>query len=388
MLMIVGLVLFTIISFVFYISKSTVKKQSQQNMKKLQETAIDAQPIKEFVVKCIDKLSKDAVVLIGKQGGYTYSSQGGTLVDYSATDEGLFFVKYNNFNVAYNILPPRFAAQPYFSEIPDYPWPTFPYSAPTSNSASNTQMFEGFFGINNMPPLNSSHGPNSIQEQIGAFIDKNMGKCLDFNIFEKQGMGIEMKSPKTSVSINSGSISVRSKIPLAISNQATNELTELTDFSANLDIRLGDIYFFAKELIENDIKNIKFDIGDAANNRDFVSIRVVENAKSKDDIIIVTDDKSLIYGAPFEYIFARRNRAPALHYIRRDTLSFQHNRQITQNDLLQGAELKADDPDEDRYTFKITPELPKTLNIPQIRFKVEVSDGSLSDYQIINVNRI
>ena len=65
MLMIVGLVLFIIVSFVLYLSKSAVKKQSQQSIKKTQETAMDTKPIKEFVNKCLDKLAKDAVVLIG-----------------------------------------------------------------------------------------------------------------------------------------------------------------------------------------------------------------------------------------------------------------------------------------------------------------------------------
>ena len=143
MLMIIGLVLFIIVSLVLYLSKSAVKKQSQQNIKKIQETAIDTSSIKEFVQKCLDKLAKDALVLLGRQGGYIYASQGGPLVDHQATDEGLFFVKYNNLNVAYNILAPRFAVPPYSSEIPDYPWPTFPYRT----AASNAEVFEGFFGI-------------------------------------------------------------------------------------------------------------------------------------------------------------------------------------------------------------------------------------------------
>ncbi|MBI2659309.1 hypothetical protein HYX05_04405, partial [Candidatus Woesearchaeota archaeon] len=142
MLMIIGLVLFIIVSLVLYLSKSAVKKQSQQTIKRVQETAVDTSSMKEFVSKCLDKLAKDALVLLGKQGGYIYTSQGGPLVDYQPTDEGLFFVKYNSLNVAYNILPPRFAVSPYASEIPDYPWTTFPYRP----AASNAEVFEGFFG--------------------------------------------------------------------------------------------------------------------------------------------------------------------------------------------------------------------------------------------------
>ena len=70
MMIIVGLVLFILVGIVFYISKSAVKKTSQQGIKTSQDTALDTQPIKEFVSKCQDKLAKEAVMLMGKQGGY------------------------------------------------------------------------------------------------------------------------------------------------------------------------------------------------------------------------------------------------------------------------------------------------------------------------------
>ena len=384
MLMIVGLTLFIVVSLVLYLSKSAVKKQSQQNIKRTQESVVDAPSIREFVVKCLDKLAKDAIVLIGKQGGYIYSSQGGTLVDYADTDEGLFFVKHNGLNVAYNILPPRFAAPPYSSEVPDYPWPAFPYKTP----ASNAEIYEGFFGISNIPPLNSSEGPNSIQTQIESFIDNNIANCADFKIFEKQGFEVSMEPAKTSVIIGSGDISIKSKLPITITNTATKETSKLNDFSDNMNIRIKDIYFFVKELIDSDIKNIKFDLGDKKNSKDNINIKIISNKFSNDDIVIITDGQQLVNGAPFEYTFSRRNRAPALYYFKKSTLSFPQGYIINQTDLLQNSKLKAEDPDEDNYTFTITPSPPKKLEVPQVKFKIEVSDGSLSDYQIITTNRI
>lgn len=390
MLMIVGLALFIIVSLVLYLSKSAVKKQSQQNIKKTQETAIDTQPIKDFVTKCLDKLAKDATVLLGRQGGYIYSSQGGTLVDYSNTDEGLFFVKYNNLNVAYNILPPKFAAPPYSSDIPAYPWQTFPYKTATSNA----EIFEGFFGIDNIPPLNSSEGPNSMQTQIETFIDNNMAGCTDFSIFKKQGFDIVMNPIKTSVVIGSSDISIKSKIPITITNTATNEFAEISDLSTNVNIRLRDVYSFTKELINNDIKNIKFDIANANNSKDSIGIKLIKNIFSDDarkinaDLIIVTDAKSAISGKSYEYIFSRKNRAPALYYVRKNVLEFPQDYEINETDLLQNSQLKAEDPDEDNVTFSIAPQLPRILNVPQIKFRVEANDGKLSDYQLIIVNRI
>ncbi|MBI2652148.1 hypothetical protein HYX00_01670 [Candidatus Woesearchaeota archaeon] len=390
MLMLLGLVLFIAVSFVLYFSKSSVKKQSQQSIKNIQETAIDTLPIKEFVANCLDKLAKDAVALLGRQGGYIYSSQGGALIDYAETDEGLFFVKHNNLNIAYNILPPKFESSPYSSDIPDYPWSIFPYKT----EISNEEIFEGFFGIDNMPPLNSSEGPNSIQTQIETFIDNNFMSCADVSLFRNQGYNIEIDNSKTQVIIGSNGITIKSKIPITINNPSTKESTKISDFSTNIDIRLRNIYFFTKELIKNDIQNIKFNISDTNNNKDSLSIQLIKNIfsdearKIKADLIIVADEKSLIYGKPFEYAFARRNRAPALYYIKQNNLEFPHLHTINQNGLLRDSELKAEDPDEDSYTFTITPTPPKVLNIPQLKFKIEVSDGKLSDYQIITVNRI
>lgn len=390
MLMIVGLMLFIIVSFVLYLSKSTVKKQSQQSVKKTEETALKTQPIREFVQKCLDKLAKDAVVLLGKQGGYIYKSQGGTLIDYLG-NEGQFFVKHNNLNVAYNILPPKFAAPPYSSDIPAYPWAEFPYITKTSD----TEIFEGYFGISKIPPLTPSEGPHSIQTQIEAFIDNNIANCADFSIFKQQGFDINMQQSKTSVIIGISDVSIRSKIPITINNSATNEFAEFSDFSSSIDIRLKEIYFFTKELIQNDIENIKFDIDDTANNKDLLSVRLINNVYANNDLIIVTDEKSLVYGKPFEYVFARKNRAPALYYIKKNVLEFEHNHEIRREELLSDTEPKAEDPDEDLLEFKFYRgergnneiSFPVKLNTPQIDFRMEVNDGKLRDYQIITVNR-
>ena len=384
MLMIVGIVIFIIVSLVLYLSKSSVKKQGQQGIKKSQEISIDQQPVKEFVSKCLDKLAKDAIYTLGQQGGYLYTSQGGPIVDNLDTDEGLFFVNQNGNKVQYDIIQPRFDVTPYYSSPPNYPWLTFPYKTPDSSQ----EIFEGFFGINSMPALNASTGSNSIQAQIENYIDNNMAQCADLTIFKEQGYEISMNRSRTSITIGSSDVSVKSTIPMKITNSFTKETSEIDDFSANVDVRLKDIYYFAKDLISSDIKNINFNIADEGNNKDSFNVKLIKDIFSKDDLVIVADTESIVNGKPLEYVFARKNRRPTLYYIKKNSLQLEHLHLITQEDLLNGTELKAMDPDEDNYTFKITPEVPKVLDIPQIQFKIEVSDGKLSDYQIITVNEI
>ena len=140
-------------------------------------------------------------------------------------------------------------------------------------------------------------------------------------------------------------------------------------------------------------------MSDPKNEYDF-RVQAARDATTNDDLITIVDEKSLIYGRPFEYIFARKNRAPALYYIKDNVLEFEQLGtepiKISKEDLLKGTALKADDPDEDNLDFKIYEGeegqqqviFPFTLSGSQIKFRIEVSDGELSDYQIITVNRL
>ena len=389
MLMIIGLVIFIVVSLVLYLSKSVIKKQSKQSVKQTQETPIEFQPIKEFVSKCLDKMAKDAILLLGKQGGYIFKSQGGTLIDYKATDEGSFFVNYKGLNVVFNILPPSFSTSIYSSKIPDYPWIIFPYT----DTYYTSTTFNGYFGISNLPPLDSSRGPHSMQTQIESFIDNNIATCLDFNIFKEQGYDIVMEPSNTSVIVGSENVRISSDIPISVKNPTTKEFTELKEFSTTLDIRLNGLYLFANELIKNDIMDIKFNISDIKNNKDFFNIQLIKDVFLNDNLIIITDEKSLISGKPYQYIFARKNRAPALYYLPNNYLQFPNGYLITQDDILQGSQLQAEDPDEDDALFDIkalsgNQNLPRVLDVPQLIFKVEANDGQLKDYQNITVDRI
>ena len=388
LIMIVGIVILIVAVLFIYISKNSGKKIRESSIKEVHETALEMQPIKELVSGCLDKLAKDSVVLIGRQGGYIYESQGGSFVDFQETDEGVFFISNDKSNVAYNIKNiPIQTPNPYSSSIPSYPWQTFPYE-PGGN-----KNFKGVFGQNGMPPLNKEGGPHSIQEQIETYIDNNLDKCLDLSTFNSQGYDIKKSRSKTTVLLGSTDVTIQSEIPIEALNPNTKETLQIKDFSTKLDVRMKDAYYFINNLVENDIKDITFNLTSTSNNKNSFNVRAAENAFGNDDIVIINDENSLIYGQPFEYIFARKNRAPALYHISKSTLEFQPNHAITQQDILRDSEFKAEDPDEDNIILTIKaeltdPNLPTILNHPQITFKVEVNDGALSDHQIITVNRI
>src|SRR3989338_6424081 len=103
LIMIVGIVILIVAVLFIYISKNSGKKIRENSIKEAHETALEMQPIKDLISGCLDKLAKDAVIILGRQGGYIYESQGGSFVDFQETDEGVLFISNDKSNVAYNI---------------------------------------------------------------------------------------------------------------------------------------------------------------------------------------------------------------------------------------------------------------------------------------------
>lgn len=384
--MILGIVILLVVGLVFYFVKSTGKKQTDASVTKVQNTFLSIQPIKEFTSKCVDKLAKDAIVILSKQGGYIYKSQGGTIVDYSSADNGFFFVTGTGPSaerIAYNIMPPKGNVANYFSnppENPNYPWKSFPYDS----LIGFAEKYDGYFGTDTMPPLNSDDGPNSIQSQIENFVDDNMDKCLDLSSFEDQDYIITKNKSRTTVTIGVSDVNAKSSIPIQIVHRQTREGTELNEFSATIPVRLASLYSFSKDLVRNDIINIKFDIKSQSNNKDGFEIILKPSSNTFDDIITVIDKQSFVYGRNIEYTFGRRNRAPALHLIRPEEIYVLIGTTIDKNKLLDGKELRAYDPDEDKIDFKIEPAIPFDAT-ESVDVKIEATDGKYKDYQIVKI---
>lgn len=389
---IIAIVLFTIIGLFFYLTKYTAKKQTGYETTKTQKIKMEVQPIENYVTQCLDKTTKDGLILLGKQGGYLYKGQGGPLIDYREDDEGLFFVNYNNHRVSYGIYPLRFDMWPYYAKAPDWPWVTFPYTDETKTQ--NTS--EGLFGISNLPPINSSFGANSIKSQLEIYIENNIKECIKWSVFEEQGYEISENTLNVDLGITKEDLVVHLVYPLTIKNKITGGSTTIQDFFVREKVRLGKIYDFVFDLVNKDITDIEFNIGIVR--EDSLYVDIVRNVLGKDDIVIVRDEKSLINKEPYEFIFARHNRMPALHYItplsvtRPSAVPFYI---IKDEDLIPGGilSLKAIDPDEDLTTFSIVSSSPSgrtpptELDLPKIEFHVRVSDGGLEDYQVITVLR-
>ena len=229
-------------------------------------------------------------------------------------------------------------------------------------------------------------GIQSIQGQIESYIDKNMEACTDdFSIFESQGYDIEMKNTKSAVTIGNSDVSAKINTTITITNLQTQEHSEINHLSTNVNVRLRELYLLADYAIKNDVGDISFDIKDAKDEKGTIDIDVKNGIFSKDDIIILTDTKSFLYGKPYQFIFARKNRAPALSYIRGSSKEIDYIN--TKEELIDAADLplNATDPDEDDVDIKTYQLFPYTTTNTATPIKIYATDGELEDFHEISV---
>ena len=393
--LIIGIVMVMVAVSLILVTRYAAKKVSKQETVNVKEASFDVEPVNNFITECLSAMSKNGLKLLGQQGGYLFKSQGGSLIDYPSTDEGIFFIKNENTKVVYDILKPRFPAGKYKPSTPGYPWKTFPYT--DENRTAESFEAKSAFGLNNFPTLNTSFGPNSMQQQLVDYVENNIDKCLDFSIFEKQGISTTKGKKEVIVNINENDVIFRMSYDIIVENLASGEKTSLNNFLARHKVRLGKLHNFISNLIESDIGSIKFNIVNNTGAGSF-DVDMKKEVYDKDDLIIITDKESILDNQPYKYYFARKNRNPALFYLAPEQIALPATNTetgefttITEENLLKSKELMALDPDEDLITnesFSITPKPPVTLLFPRIEFKVGVTDGSLEDYQIITVSRV
>ncbi len=386
---ILGIVIVIIFMVLIFINKYAAKRASTKEIMDAKEITFDVQPIKNFVDKCLDLVSKDGLKKIGKQGGYLFEGQGGPFIDYPGEDEGRLFINYGNSKVAYNILIPVQIGETYFDTPWRYPWINFPYPNGDINKEPVFRV-QGVFGKKTFPPL-TKPSANSMQEQLETFVENNIDICLDFSVFEEQGFSFTKKESEKIINldITENDVVFRIRYPIIIGRVNSAEKTEIKDFSVKQKVRLKKLHKFVHDLIEADTRDVKYNILVGFEGSFIVDVK--NNVYGKDDLIIVTDNNPEFFldGIPYQYFFARKNRNPALNYIKNTKINIAQGTNINIQLLIEKLELKTEDPDEDEISYFTIPGLnnpiwnSKNPIYPEYRkFDVYVKDDEgLNDYQ-------
>ena len=356
---IIGIIILFLAILLFYFRGTTEKEMGMQELVRAQKIPKEARPITNYVTTQLDDATKKGLLLIGMQGGYIYESQGVPHIQ-DPTGEGSDFIYDNNYKVSYDIYKQDSDLfYFYFHEPWPYPWKKFP-------NVGGEYFPAGFniFGINNLPPLNGPD-PISIESQLTEFITNYLRDKINLIIFDEQGFEIDADVNKINVSVIIGEndVIVFLEYPLGINKTITNTITNVSYFYTNPQIRLKKVYNFVYDIISKDTVDILFNITNINNIPSYIEgINIKKNESAYclnsccDDLIIIKDNKSMLYAKPYTFQFARENRYPALHYLDIPMLQFEgySNAVITEDDI----NPKADDPDEDVIDFTYEPDLP------------------------------
>ncbi len=352
---ILGIIILFVAILLFYLRGTTEKKIGIQELITAQKIPREVRPITNYITTQLDDATKKGLYLIGMQGGYIYQSQGGPISN--PVEEGSDFIYYKDHKVSYNIYKKNNNLfNYYFYEPRYYPWYYYPYhNFPKSGEKGS---FGGFFGTSNLPPLNGSD-VISIQSQLKEFITNYLQDNIDLTIFEKQGFEINDGEINVSVIIGENDVIAFLEYPLGIKKKVTNTITNVSYFYTNPQIRLKKVYNFTDFIINKDITDILFNINSSENNKDDINIEKIENAYNYDDIIIIRDNKSMLYAEPYTFRFARENRYPALRYLAIPKITFFGAQAVKDAKITESRiNPKADDPDEDEIVFSYSPNLP------------------------------
>lgn len=372
---IIGLLIVVSLGIAIYVA-GTVKKELAT------AKTISAEEIEQTITSCLRQTTEEGLLLLGKQGGHIFENQGGLTSD-SLQETSI------------TITPPIGNVGTFFySTPPEYPFQTYPHRG-------GETTFEGYYGINNLPPLNPANGQASVSENLEHYIETKLPECTNFAQFDLY----EITAGEPSVTLNYAKTIEQLETEQALTVEltwnvkATNldgHTASFEKFAERLPVKLGTMYYTAKEYADADVTDITYE---PTTQLPFV---VETKTTEKGSDIILTDTTSTVQGILYSFTIKRQNRAPALWLIENvDTIyvppSGSTTLRIKGNQLsaeqpcesFTTIQLKANDPDNDTTTFSINDAQAieiSTNDIPQKTIKVYAHDPQKNaDYQEITL---
>ena len=85
-------------------------------------------------------------------------------------------------------------------------------------------------------------GANFTDEQLEMFVENNIDVCLDFSVFERQGLEISKEQAEVEASINEKDVLFEMTYPIIINNPTRGERIQVKDFAARHEISFGETW--------------------------------------------------------------------------------------------------------------------------------------------------
>ncbi len=325
------------------------------------------EPVIEFVQQCLMDSTLNGLILLGKQGGVIYESQGGTVPDSFKTED--FALDYGGRWIWYSIFPgtltyglsccPRDIGTDLFS-YERCPSITFPFEGENSeiiafgpevgdsmahdlsgNMVSNARMLNQL----NLPGLYENEGvarqvgwiqplmspKMKIRASLAEFIARNITKCLNFEELRKKGLVVKrIGNLSVNPTFSEEFTSVEMMCPLTVQNNVTEsgKSTLLNKFSISSRVRFGKIYKYVNDILRKEAEDYSYNLSSTVSSENISLINLIRDVDEKKvDVVVFEDNQSWIpkqNQAEYEtyrFFAAIPNSPPSAAYIHYRNLS-------------------------------------------------------------------
>ncbi len=200
---IIGIVILLIVGVAYYYRESIISGLRGDIGEKVSQS-LEEQEIREYVAGCVEKVAREAVDIVGLQGGYILVPLD---VGVNQIDN---LVLFGDLNI-----------------------PLWFY-----DKENNVQRV-------NVPSL------EDIENEIGEYIDVNLARCTSYRLFEDYD--IKEGAAKSNVKIRNNLVDVNVNFPVSVKTKKS--VFNLDNFNVEIEAPLGELYSVAKEIFEKEDKN-------------------------------------------------------------------------------------------------------------------------------------
>jgi hypothetical protein len=213
---ILGLLLVAIFGLFLFFTSSTVEESVTSASRPVTETVpSEFIAIQEYTETCLRSTAKEALIILGQQGGYLYPDNVG---EYSGSDPT------NSDGINLDSL-----------SIPFWHY----NSQPNGDAAVSISSLQ--------PSLDDEEDYFSITNQVGRYIDENIEDCLQgYASFKDAGFTINYETKDTTVRIFDGELDFILDMPLTASR--SDATTEISIFYNDIDLELKKYYQIANDI--------------------------------------------------------------------------------------------------------------------------------------------
>ena len=204
------------------------------------------------------------------------------------------------------------------------------------------------------PGTYDAANPNSMQEYIEKYVTNKMKECVDFSVLlVDTGYDVSQGNVTTEVLFGETNVFTTIEYPITLTVAGEAPITQFLLFTSDQKIRLKQIYELAYHMIKKDVRSIFFYMqkdADTLNDcplydpinksrtnnsapclKPGMNVTKLEDSCSicttlgnYSDVIMITDNVSIVNGKPFVFLFAIENRIPVLDYIDESINSTSH----------------------------------------------------------------